>query len=220
MQNPQRVLRLAEYFGKRIEENTADSRLVDIAVSKILQAKGQVQLPELLKTLAVSERSLERHLKQYIGINPNAYIRLCRFHAALQDVRNLSYDNLTGIAYAYGYADQSHFIREFKKFFRHLSAEIFKERSGGAERSSGFLLHGPVTFFLLSELFYFQSAYPPTFVLHSKGLNHLAGSREVRKSGPLSQTLQEEIRSVKTRHKMKIAIIGATAGVNPSQNKP
>lgn len=112
----QRIDYLSKYFYKKIETNQSNSQKVDFAVQKILQSDGQIHLQELLNTLNISERSLERYFKEFIGINPNKYIRLCRFNASLQNIKTLNYEKLTEIAYDLGYADQSHFIREFKKF--------------------------------------------------------------------------------------------------------
>ena len=107
---------LSRYFYKKIEANTLNSQKIDFAINQIINSKGQTSIHDILKTLNISERSLERHFKQYVGINPNTYSRLCRFSATIQDIKNLDYEKLTDIAYKFGYADQSHFIREFKKF--------------------------------------------------------------------------------------------------------
>ncbi|MNY79127.1 DNA-binding transcriptional regulator ChbR [compost metagenome] len=42
--------------------------------------------------------------------------RICRFQASLNQLRAQSYDKLSDIAFEQEYADQSHFIRNFKEF--------------------------------------------------------------------------------------------------------
>jgi len=52
---------------------------------------------------------------QYTGLTPKLYSQINRFQNSLQLVREGN-SSLTSIAYECGYADQSHFIREFKSF--------------------------------------------------------------------------------------------------------
>ena len=78
--------------------------------------KGQLSIDELARYLGYSVRHVERIFKKYIGISPKEYSNLLRF----QNTINLSHikeeNNLTQLATFFGYSDQSHFIREFKKF--------------------------------------------------------------------------------------------------------
>ena len=112
----QRINVLSQYFYRQIIKNNLDSNKIDFALRQILHSNGLIRIQDLTESLDVSERSLERYFKQFVGITPQKYIRLCRFRAALDDIKNLNYEKLTDIAYEYGYADQSHFIREFKTF--------------------------------------------------------------------------------------------------------
>jgi len=66
--------------------------------------------------LLLSEKSFERKFKQGVGISPKLFSRICRFQAALNQLRNNHYRKLSDVAYENGYADQSHFIRAFKEF--------------------------------------------------------------------------------------------------------
>jgi AraC-like DNA-binding protein len=89
---------------------------MEYAMAQILQSKGAVSLREVQKYLQLSERSLERRFKEYIGIPPKLFSRICRFQASLGHLRNNKYDKLTDVAFENDYADQSHFIRSFKEF--------------------------------------------------------------------------------------------------------
>ncbi|WP_118974796.1 helix-turn-helix transcriptional regulator [Taibaiella koreensis] len=66
--------------------------------------------------LNLSERTLERHFRQHIGMPPKRYARICRFESAVQAIRRSDFSSLTHLAYEYGYFDQAHFIREFQAF--------------------------------------------------------------------------------------------------------
>ena len=86
------------------------------AVSAIARSKGNVALKGLQIELRLSERSFERKFKEYIGISPKLFSRICRFQASLKQLRNNDFSKLSDVAFENEYADQSHFIRAFKEF--------------------------------------------------------------------------------------------------------
>jgi AraC-like DNA-binding protein len=63
----------------------------------------------------ISSRYLRKLFLQYTGVTPKLYNKIHRFQHSLQLVSE-SQSSLTSIAYDCGYADQSHFIRDFKSF--------------------------------------------------------------------------------------------------------
>ena len=96
--------------------HTRKNDMMQHAVSVIARSKGNVALKGLQTELRLSERSFERKFKEYIGISPKLFSRICRFQASLQQLRNNDYGKLSDIAFENEYADQSHFIRAFKEF--------------------------------------------------------------------------------------------------------
>jgi AraC-like DNA-binding protein len=63
----------------------------------------------------VSPRYLQQLFLQHTGVTPKLFHKISRFQASLKLVTRQE-KSLTTIAYDCGYADQSHFIREFKSF--------------------------------------------------------------------------------------------------------
>src|SRR5690606_307152 len=63
----------------------------------------------------ITPRYLQKLFLQHIGVTPKLYCQIHRFQRSLRHMRKRE-DSLTAIAYDCGYADQSHFIREFKSF--------------------------------------------------------------------------------------------------------
>ena len=59
--------------------------------------------------------SLAALLREYVGMNPKEYGRIARFQRALR-MMQLGSRDYADIAYANGYSDQSHFIRDFRQF--------------------------------------------------------------------------------------------------------
>lgn len=104
---------ISRFFLKRIQQVEHHSKKADFATT--LLQKGN-SLKDIQAEMNLSERSLERLLKQYVGISPKAYSRIIRFQSALHILRQNDFSNLTDLAYQNDYFDQSHYIREFKAF--------------------------------------------------------------------------------------------------------
>lgn len=90
--------------------------LVEYAVSQILGSNGNISMRDLHEELQISEKSFERKFKDHVGIPPKLFSGICRYQASLHQLKNNQYNKLSDIAYENDYADQSHFIRSFKKY--------------------------------------------------------------------------------------------------------
>jgi AraC-like DNA-binding protein len=89
---------------------------VALAVDTIVKQKGSGQVMRIAERLNLSERTFERRFEQNVGVGPKTFANICRFRSALCDLRSGRFKSLTEIAFENGFADQSHFIRSFKKF--------------------------------------------------------------------------------------------------------
>lgn len=63
----------------------------------------------------LGKKQYVRLFREYVGMNPKEYGRIVRFQRALR-MMQLGSRDYAGIAYANGYSDQSHFIRDFRQF--------------------------------------------------------------------------------------------------------
>lgn len=112
-----KVETLSDYLSAQMTRaNTRENQAMEYALSQISQSKGSISLKELQRNLQQSERSFQRNFKQYTGIAPKLFSRICRFQSSLQQLRKTDFNKLSDIAYEQEYADQSHFIRAFKEF--------------------------------------------------------------------------------------------------------
>lgn len=66
------------------------------------------------RALGVSERQLERRFLARVGVTPKGFATLRRFERAVEAAR--SSPSLAAAALQAGYYDQSHFIRDFRRF--------------------------------------------------------------------------------------------------------
>ena len=105
------------YLGYLIEKSKAQpDNGLQYAVQKLMQVDSTVSIKKLHSALNLSERSFERKFAQHVGISPRLLASIGQFQSALKQITTSNFSRLSDVAYDNGYADQSHFIRVFKKF--------------------------------------------------------------------------------------------------------
>jgi AraC-like DNA-binding protein len=104
----QRLLRL-------LDATRIDAR-IRYATDLVLRRRGRVNIDRLAHDVNWSRRSLERGFQESVGIAPKRLARIARFQYALQVLEGRSSPG-TGAhtAAACGYADQAHFVRDFRE---------------------------------------------------------------------------------------------------------
>lgn len=107
------ITQIEKYLSSQIP--TKPAPVASFAADAIHQTRGTVSIADLCTQLDVSERTLERSFKKYIGMAPKYYARIIRFNHIFELIQNKSL-RWADLVYESGYYDQSHFIRDFKKF--------------------------------------------------------------------------------------------------------
>ncbi len=108
---------IAGFLSMLVRQAMSDEeQKMQIAINLILQQKGRISIGALTKKLHITERTLQRKFIEYIGISPKQFARIIQFQASFDQISNEAFSRLTEIVYENGYADQSHFIRSFRKF--------------------------------------------------------------------------------------------------------
>jgi AraC-like DNA-binding protein len=100
-------------------------RLVVRAVDRLLGAEGPVSVVELARELGVTPRHLHRRFVDVVGASPKRLERLARFGRVWQDATMGPTRGWAELAYAHGYADQAHLVREFRAFGANPPAHLF-----------------------------------------------------------------------------------------------
>jgi AraC-like DNA-binding protein len=106
---------LVERLVPRLARVSPDARVRHV-VDAIGSGRGQVSVDALARRAGVTRRHLERRFQDVVGISPKRLARITRFQFALSLLDRLeSAERGIRIAAECGYADQAHFIRDFRE---------------------------------------------------------------------------------------------------------
>jgi AraC-like DNA-binding protein len=122
------VATLEAFFQNLVAERAPAPVIID-AIFSVLMNGHINSVEEFSERLGVSTRQCERLCRRYFGFSPKLLLRRQRFLRAFSRIRSKKMgtwvENLDE-----GYADQSHFIREFRYFVRLSPSDYFgKEES-------------------------------------------------------------------------------------------
>ena len=129
--NEERIGVVEQFLISRLDPNsTAHYFHVKDIVNLIETSRGLLKIESILKNNPFSERQLERLFNSHIGIPPQKFIEITRFHGSVMMINSPL--DLTEIAYESGFYDQSHFIKSFKKYTG-LTPGEFRSKYSGCE---------------------------------------------------------------------------------------
>ncbi|MBL4736022.1 MAG: helix-turn-helix transcriptional regulator, partial [Flavobacteriales bacterium] len=121
---------IAVYFNELLHNASINPDYrIKLATNLILKANGAISIKEVRDRLYVTERTLERHFLKEIGVTPKQFAKIIQFSSSMKQITETDYLNLTEIGYDCGFADQSHFIRTFKRYAGKTPKEFQKQVS-------------------------------------------------------------------------------------------
>ncbi len=94
--------------------------------TRLRRMRGTVPIQELADAAGLSLRHFQRRFRQLTGLNPKHYARICRIGHAVHRKELEPEASWTALAQEAGYADQSHFIRDFKALTGTLPREFLR----------------------------------------------------------------------------------------------
>jgi AraC-like DNA-binding protein len=113
---------------------TRETALVERAVALLRRARGGVGVRETAAALGVGERRLQRAFDHAVGLGPKALARVLRFRRAVAEIGRARASGAAipwaRLAQETGYADQAHFIREFRGLAGLTPARYAAEQAG------------------------------------------------------------------------------------------
>lgn len=117
-----------DFLLEQLLEHKKDFDYVRRAAEIIRQKDGLLSQEYLTDRIYISLRQLQRAFKQQIGMTAKQYMRLARLNAVQRYLQGHQQVNFSEAAYRHGFADQSHFIREFKSFTGYSPGSFLEDR--------------------------------------------------------------------------------------------
>lgn len=111
----EKVCFVQQVLLKKLSDVRANA-VIDDTIQNLLINKGSIDVSELAKESFVSTRQLERLFNEYIGITPKKLSNLIRYQFVWHDILCEQDFDVLNAVYKYGYSDQSHLLREFKRY--------------------------------------------------------------------------------------------------------
>lgn len=108
-------VRCVERFLLSLLNRDDEDLLIQAACKKLDESNGNYPIATLAKTFGLSERSLERRFQALVGTTPKKYARIVRLRSTIFHRNKLS--SWAEVAYAAGYYDQSHMIKDFLELY-------------------------------------------------------------------------------------------------------
>lgn len=130
-----------QMLERLVRRDRIDPR-VRAAAGVMIASAGLVSIERIAATIGTSRRHLERRFLDAVGISPKRLARITRFHGAVQVLQSGNHTNGAATAAQFGYADQPHFIRDFRELAGCTPAEHLVRQ---AELTGFFVTGAPLT---------------------------------------------------------------------------
>ena len=97
-------------------DGARENRLLDEAIHTMIDKNASYNMVELAGNLFISTRQLERIFREYAGVSPKRLSSLIRYQMLWKEILMTDSIDIFEVVYKYGFTDQSHLMREFKRF--------------------------------------------------------------------------------------------------------
>lgn len=122
---PQQKVKLLENFlTERLHQLDYQPGVLDKVVDHIIEHNGMVSVSQLADQAALSDKQFRRRFYNKTGLSPKLYCRIKRFNMVIGDT-HLKLPDWADAVHKLGYYDQSHLIREIRKFSGKNPSEYF-----------------------------------------------------------------------------------------------
>lgn len=132
-----RVRAIEAYFFQQLSRQKRDA-IIDDIFSRMNTSfeDDHCSIVRWSREYNISERQLQRRFKASVGISARTFARIERFEESVKMLSGAAFGQLTDIAYTLNYADQAHFINDFKRFSGMTPYEFIKHQNLGSESAS------------------------------------------------------------------------------------
>jgi AraC-like DNA-binding protein len=112
----QSTIDVIENFLRAFHPRADDSLfLVQRIAGRVIDDRTITRVEQIVDEFDIGKRTLQRVFDDYVGVSPKWIIQRFRLHEAAERIASSANVRWSAIALELGYADQAHFIRDFKK---------------------------------------------------------------------------------------------------------
>lgn len=120
-ENPADLVPVAEDILRKNLRVEQENATVMETVSQVVLKRGNLRIGELIREMPVGSRQVERLFREYVGISPKKFCSIVRYQNLWRDILCISGQGhfrapVLDWVHKYGYADQAHLLRDFKKY--------------------------------------------------------------------------------------------------------
>ncbi|MCB0574821.1 MAG: helix-turn-helix transcriptional regulator [Saprospiraceae bacterium] len=122
----ERINAANDFLSNRLRVINRQPDLVDWALSQLFASPGK-HIKDLPLEIRISDRHFRRIFEREMGVGPKAWQKQARFTQALHMIQSPFFTNLSKVAHACGYYEQSQFISDFKGFMLCTPGEFIRK---------------------------------------------------------------------------------------------
>jgi len=120
------IATIEAFLRSRAPHSDATLALASTIATRIATDRSVRSVDELARAFGLTLRRLQRLFGEYVGVSPKWTIRRYRLQEAAERLAAAQTVDWPALALDLGYADQAHFIRDFKRLVGRAPAEYFK----------------------------------------------------------------------------------------------
>ncbi|USG64364.1 helix-turn-helix transcriptional regulator [Brevibacillus ruminantium] len=108
-----------------LQNESNSDQLLQSSMKYMYASQGTISVRMLSEKLGYSERKVRRTFQKELGISPKELLDILRFQYMLREMKKGVPSRLTDLALNYGFYDQPHFNRNFKRFYGLTPGQVF-----------------------------------------------------------------------------------------------
>lgn len=119
---------IESFLMSQARRNLEPDVAIEFALREILNASQMYSIKDLADKIGITQKHLITKFDRIVGLTPKLFTRIAKFQKVIQTIGHRQRIEWSSVAYACGYYDQSHFIRDFVHFSGLNPSEYLVER--------------------------------------------------------------------------------------------
>lgn len=115
---------MLDFLARRLPEKNAAETVISFCVARMIRANGLISIEQLAAESGYSVRYIRQLFTQNVGHSPKELANIIRIQKALRCIWADDAVRLGEVAAEYGFSDQSHMNRTFRKFLHITSGGV------------------------------------------------------------------------------------------------